>query len=110
MRIALSISDWLTGLAAADEPPESPPPPQADRAAPRDTAPVAVRKNRRLSADEGLGVLDMLDSRRGEGRGKAEAGSGMPGASEVYEAGEPVTADVGVAEPGNGSCEAGGPW
>lgn len=55
--MALSMSAWPTGLA--EEPAVEPPsPPQADRVAASDSAPVAARKPRRLRGDgleEGLG-------------------------------------------------------
>jgi hypothetical protein len=63
--IALSMSAWPTALAEEAESPSLPP--QAVSAAPSDTAPVAVRKSRRLIW-EVLGVnlaLCMVNSRQG---------------------------------------------
>jgi hypothetical protein len=74
--MALSMSAWLTGLA--EEPAGEPPsPPQADRVAASDSAPVAARKPRRLRGDgleEGLEKgPDMVNSRR------RVLGTGTPG-------------------------------
>lgn len=62
--IALSMSAWLTGSVAAEEPPESLSPPHAVSAAPRDSAPVAARNRRRLMEDVGTKDLGMVNSRR----------------------------------------------
>ncbi|MFI8073421.1 hypothetical protein ACIF85_32155 [Streptomyces sp. NPDC086033] len=64
--IAASMSAWLTGFEDAEAVPPPSPPPQADRAAPNETAPTAVSRSRRLTWDW-LGVewdLRMTNSRR----------------------------------------------